>query len=139
MGFVAAAAIGRRLVPDPWATGAALIGGLSPPAVGWSTAIAPEPIAAAAVAVATVFALRVRHAPAPRRAVTAALMIGALPWLNVKFLPAAVVLAAVLARWLRRRRRGLSAFVALEIVLVSAVALVSVSERLYGGCPPTRR
>ena len=136
LGFVAAASIARRLVPDPWATGAALAVGLSPPAIAWSTAVSAEPVAAAAVAGAALFALRVRHAPAPNRAVMAALMIGALPWLNIKFLPVSAVAAVALARWLRRRRRGMSAFVALEVVLVSAVAYITVNERLYGGLTP---
>jgi hypothetical protein len=136
LAFVAAAAIARRLVPEPWATGAALAGGLSPPALAWSTAVSPEPVAAAAVAGAALFALRVRHAPAPRRAVLAALLIGSLPWLSVKFLPVAAVAAGALARWLRRRRRGMSAFVSLEVVLVSAVALITINERLYGGLTP---
>ena len=123
-------------MPEPWATGAALAGGLSPPALAWSTTIAPEPIAAAAIAGAALFALRVRHAPAPRRAVLAALLIGSLPWLSVKLVPIAAVAAAALARWLRRRRRGMSAFVALEVVLVSVVAFITVNERLYGGLTP---
>ena len=136
LGFVAAAALARRLVPEPWATGAALVGGLSAPALAWSTAVSPEPVAAAAVAVAALFALRVRHAPAPNRAVIAALMIGSLPWLSMKFVPVAGVAAVALSRWLRRRRRGMSAFVALEVVLVSAVVLITVNERLYGGLTP---
>jgi hypothetical protein len=136
LGFVAAAAIGRRLVPEPWATGAAAAAGLSAPALAWSTTISPEPVAATAIAGAALFALRVRHAPAPRRAVLGALLIAALPWLSVKLVPVAIVLAVALARWLRRRRRGMSAFVSLEIVLVSAVAFITVNERLYGGLTP---
>ena len=136
LGFVAAAALARRLVPDPWATGACIVSGLSPPALGWSTAIAPDPVAAAAIAIAAVFAMRVRAAPAPRRAVGAAIAIGALPWLSVKFLPAAIVLVAVLARWLRRRQRGLAAFVSLEVVLISGVFLLTVNGRLYKGFSP---
>jgi hypothetical protein len=136
LGFVAAAAIARRLVPEPWATGAALAGGLSPPALAWSTTVSPEPVAAAAIAGAALFALRVRHAPAPRRAVLGALLIGTLPWLSVKLVPVAIVAALALARWLRRRHRGMSAFVSLEVVLVSAVAFITVNERLYGGLTP---
>jgi hypothetical protein len=136
LGFAAAAALARHLVPDPWATAAALAGGLSPPALAWSTAVSPEPVAAAAIAGAALFTLRVREQPHLRRAAFAALMIGLLPWLSVKFLPAAAVCAAALARWLRRRSRGLTAFAALEIVLVPAVALLTVNERLYGGLTP---
>jgi hypothetical protein len=136
LGFVAAAALARHLVPDPWATGAALAGGLSPPALAWSTAVTPEPVAAAAIAGAALFTLRVREQPHLRRAAFAALLIGLLPWLSVKFLPAAAVCAFALARWLRRRSRGLTAFAALEIVLVPAVALLTANERLYGGFTP---
>jgi hypothetical protein len=136
LGFVAAAALGRRLVPDPWATGAALVAGLSPPVLAWSTAVTPDPVAAAAVAGAALFTLRVRDAPHLGRAAVAAVLIGLLPWLSIKFLPVAILCAAALARWLRRRRRGLTGIVALEIVLVPTVALITVNERLYGGLTP---
>jgi hypothetical protein len=136
LGFVAGAALARRLVPDPWATGGAVVAGLSAPALGWSTAIASEPVAAAAVAGAALYMLRVRDEPTFRRATTAALLIAVLPWLSVKYLPVAVVCAAALARWLRRRRRALTAFGALEVVLVPAVVLITVNERLYGGLTP---
>ncbi len=136
LGFVAAAALARRLVPDPWATSATLVAGLSAPALGWATAIRPEPVAAAAVAGAALAALRVRDAPRLRPALTAALLIAILPWLSVKFLPLAAVCAIALARWLRRRRQGLAAFVALEVVLFAGVALITVNEQLYGGLSP---
>jgi hypothetical protein len=136
LGFVAAAALARRLVPDPWATGATLALALSPPALAWSTAVTPDPVAAAAVAGAALFTLRVRDDPRFVRAVVAAAFIGVLPWLSVTFLPIAIVCAAALARWLRRRSRGLTAFAALEVVLVPAVALLTANERLYGGVTP---
>ena len=136
LGFVAAAALARRLVPDPWATGGTLVTGLSAPVLGWSTAIASEPVAAAAVTGAALYTLRVRDEPTFRRATTAALLIALLPWLSIKFVPVAVVCAIALARWLRRRRRGLTAFAALEVVLVPAVMLITVNERLYGGLTP---
>jgi hypothetical protein len=136
LGFVAAAALGRRLVPDPWATIAAIVAGLSPPVLAWSTAVTPDPVAAAAVAGAALFTLSVRDAPKFGRAVLAGVLIGFLPWLSIKFLPVAVLCAAALARWLRRRRRGLIGIAALEIVLVPTVALISVNERLYGGLTP---
>jgi hypothetical protein len=123
-------------VPDPWATGSALAFGLSPPALAWSTTVSPEPVAAAAVAGAALFTLRVRSTPHLRRAAGAAVLIGLLPWLSVKFLPAMVVCALALARWLRRRSRGFTAFAALEIVLVPAVALITINERLYGALTP---
>ena len=123
-------------MPDPWATASAAVAGLSAPVLGWSTAIASEPVAAAALAGAALYTLRVRDEPTFRRATTAALLIALLPWLSFKYVPVAVVLAAVLARWLRRRQRGLTAFAALEVVLVPAVVLITVNERLYGGLTP---
>jgi len=39
--FVLAAALARRIVPEPWATGAALVAAFSPPALIASTTIAP--------------------------------------------------------------------------------------------------
>ena len=136
LGFVAAAALARRLVPDPWATGATMVAGVSAPVLGWSTAVAAEPVAAAAVAGAALYTLRVRDEPTFRRATTAALLIAVLPWLSIKFVPLAAVCAIALARWLRRRRRGLTAFAALEVVLVPAVMFITVNERLYGGLTP---
>lgn len=136
LGFVAAAALGRRLVPDPWATSAALIAGLSPPVLAWSTSVTADPVAAAAIAGAALFTLRVRDHPMFGRAAFAAVLVGLLPWLSLKFLPIAILCAAALARWLRRRRRGLIGIAALEIVLVPTVALVTVNERLYGGLTP---
>jgi hypothetical protein len=123
-------------VPDPWATGGTLVAGLSAPALGWSTAIASEPVAAAAIAGAALYTLRVRDEPTFRRATTAALLIALLPWLSIKYVPVAAVCALALWRWLRRRKRGLVAFAALEVVLVPVVMLITVNERLYGGLTP---
>ena len=38
-----------------------------------------------------------------------------------------------MARWLRRRRRGLAGFVALEVVLTSVVVFITVNDNLFGG------
>jgi len=134
--FACAAALGRRLVPDPWATGAALVLGLSPPVVAAATAIRPEVAAAAALAGAAVLALRIRDEPAAAPAFWAALLVAMVPWLALSAaLPAAVV-ALALARWMRRRRRGWAGFVALEVVLMSAVVYITIDDRLYGGLTP---
>ncbi len=60
LGFCLAAALGRRLVPEPWATRAALAMGLSPPAVGAATAIAPATPGATCLAGAALLALAAR-------------------------------------------------------------------------------
>lgn len=137
LAFVLAAALARRIVPEPWATGGALLTGLSPPALAASTAIAPEAAAAALLAGAAVLALRVRERPVGRWSAGCALLVALVPWLALPlFLPAAVI-ALALARWLRRRQRGLSGFVALEVVLFSAVLFITVNDRLYGTLLPS--
>lgn len=136
LGFVLAAALGRRLVPDPWATGAALVAGLSPPALAAATSVGPGMLAGTILAGSALLALRVREAPRLRRTAGAAALVALLPWLGPKFLLAAGVLALALYRWLRRRQRALAGFVALEVVLTSAVVYVTVHDRLYAGLSP---
>ena len=136
LGFVAAAAIARRLVPEPWATGAALVAGLSPPALVASTTIAPDAVAGTVIAGAALLALRVRERPRLLLAFWCAVLVAALPWLGAKFAAPAIVIALATARWLRRRQRGLAGLVALEVVIFSVVLYVAVDDRLYGGPDP---
>jgi hypothetical protein len=133
VGFVLAAALARRLVPEPWATGAALVAGLSAPAVVAATTIAPDAVAGSALAGAALLALRLRERPALRWAVGCAMLVALLPWLGAKFVPPTAVVAVAAARWLRRRQRGLAGLVALEIVIFSVVLYITVNDRLYGG------
>src|SRR4051812_35200906 len=81
VGFCLAAALGRALVPEPWATRAALVVGLSPLAVGAATAVAPALAGGTALAGAALLALRVRVEPRRRWAFWGAALIAALPWL----------------------------------------------------------
>jgi hypothetical protein len=134
--FACAAALARRIVPDPWATLSALAFGLSPPVVAAATAIRPEIPAAAALAGAALLALRVRDDPQAAPAFWAALLIALVPWLALTAVLPAVVIALAMARWLRRRRRGLAGFVALEVVLTSVVVFITVNDNLYGGLTP---
>jgi hypothetical protein len=136
LGFVLAAQLARALVPEPWATRAALVGGLSPAAVGASTTIGPELVGGALLAGAALMALRVRAWPRFAPTFGAALLIAALPWLALKLVLPAAVVALSLAHWLRRRNRGLAGFTALEIVLVSGVVYITVNDRLFGGLTP---
>jgi len=133
IGFVLAAALGRRLVPEPWPTAAAVVAGMSPPAVAAATTISPDAVAGTVIAGAALLALRLREQPRLLWAFWCAVLIAALPWLGAKFAPAAIVVAAAAARWLRRRRRGLAGLVAIEIVVFSAVLYITVNDNLYGG------
>jgi hypothetical protein len=133
------AALARRIVPDPWATGAALAVGLSPPALGAATAIGPEPLGAALLAGAALCALRVRDAaphPPLRLALACAIQLALLPWLSSEFILAGLVVTAALVRWMVQRGRGLQAIIATEAIVFSAIAYVSVNERLFGGIVP---
>ena len=136
LGFVLAAALARELVPEPWATRAALIGGLSPAVVGASTTIGPELVGGTFLAGAALLALRAREWPRTGPTLGAALLIAALPWLGLKLVLPAAVLALSMWWWLRRRNRGLVGFAALELVLISGVIYITVNDRLYGGLTP---
>jgi hypothetical protein len=131
--FVLAAALARRVVPEPWATGAALVAGLSPPALVNATTIAPDAVAGSVLAGAVLLALRVRERPRLLLAFWCAVLVAALPWLGAKFGAPAIVVALATARWLRRRQRGLAGLVALEVVIFSVVLYLTVDDRLYGG------
>ena len=96
-------ALARRIVPEPWAGGATLAVGLSPPALAYATTVTPELSAGAGLAFATLLALRVRELPRIRWVAGAAFVLALLPWLALPFaLPGAVV-ALAMVLWLRRR------------------------------------
>jgi hypothetical protein len=133
LGFVLAAALARRVVPEPWATSAALVAGLSPPALVNATTIAPDAVAGSVLAGAVLLALRVRERPRLLLAFWCATLVAALPWLGARFSAPAIVVALAAARWLRRRQRGLAGLVALEVVIFSVVLYITVDDRLYGG------
>ena len=134
--FVLAAALARRVVPEPWAGGAALACGLSPPALAYGTAVYPEPVAGALLAGAALLALRVRERPRIRWVAGSALALGALPWLELAFAIPGLVIALALVRWLHRRARRFGMLVAIEALLFSGVMYVTINDGLYGGFTP---
>jgi hypothetical protein len=136
LGFVAAAAMARRLVPEPWATRGVLVVGLSPPAVIAATTISPDAVGASALAGAAALALDARERPLARLTAWSGTLLATLPWLAVKLLAPGAVVAAALVRWPRRRQRGLAGLVGLEVALFSLVLFVSINDRLYGGLTP---
>jgi hypothetical protein len=136
LGYVAAAEIARRLVPEPWATRGVLAVGLSPPAVVAATTIAPDAVAASALAGAAALALAARERPLARLTAWAGLLLATLPWLGVRFVAPALVVLVGVFRWPRRRQRGLAGLVGVEVALFSAVLFVSIDDRLYGGLTP---
>ncbi len=136
LAFVLAAALARRVVPEPWASVAALACGLSPPALAAATTVSPELVAGALLAAAAVLALNVRELPRIRRVAGAALALGALPWLGLQFTVAGLVVALAMLHWLRRRARGFALLVEIEVILFSLVMFVTVNDQLFGGFTP---
>ena len=136
LAFVLAAALARHVVPEPWATWAALLAGLSPPALAHATAVVPALTAGALLTGAALCALAVRERPLMRTAFGGGALLAVLPWLDPWLLVPAAPVAALLARWTARRGRSLVAFGTLEVQLASLVFYVSLNERLYGGFTP---
>src|SRR5919197_524467 len=97
--------VALRVAPDPWALGAALAVGLSPPFVAYGTAVYPELSAGAALAGAAPLALRMESRPGRREALGCFALLAALPWLGTKFVPAGLVIGYFAARSLWRSRR----------------------------------
>jgi hypothetical protein len=125
-----------RVVPDPWALGAAVALGLSPPLVAYSTAVYPEVAAAAVLCGAALLALRLEERPTRLAAWSCLGLVALLPWLGVKYLLAGVPIAVYAWRALRRARRPVLAITSVEIVGFSIALFVGLSEGLYGGVTP---
>ena len=136
LGFVLAAAVGRRMVPEPWASGAALLVGLSPLALAHATTVYPEAVAGTALAGAALCALRVRERPALGSALVGATLLAVLPWLGPKYLLPAAPIAIVLVRWTARRGRRTAALAAAEVMVASIVVYATINDRLFGGLTP---
>src|SRR3954470_2142262 len=136
LGFVLAARLARRIVPEPWASGGALLAGLSPPAIAHATAVHPEAVAGTALAGAALAARRVRERPAFGSALAGAALLAALPWLGPKYLAPAAPVAFALVRWTARRGRRTAALAAAEVMVASVVVYATLNDRLYGGLTP---
>jgi hypothetical protein len=125
-----------RVAPDPWALGAAIAVGLSPPFVAYGSAVYPELAAGAALAGAALLALRLHERVVRVEAFLCFALLGALPWLGTKFAAAGVVVGAVAARALWRAQGRTLAVGAVELSLFSLAFYVAFNETLYGGPSP---
>ncbi len=134
--FVFAAALARRMVPEPWATAGAGLVGLSPPALAASTTVAPGVAAAAILTAAAVCALAVRERARLRHVFGGALLLATLPWLGWTFIVPGTVVAWALVTWTLRERRRLAALVAGEALAASLVFYATLNDRFYGGITP---
>jgi hypothetical protein len=125
-----------RVAPDPWAFGAALAVGLSPPLLAYGSAVYPELAAAAALAGAALLAVRLDTRVSRREAALCFLLLGTLPWLGTKFVPAGLVIGAFAARSLWRARHRTLAVLSVEVSLFSVALYVAINEAVYGGPTP---
>jgi len=125
-----------RVAPDPWALGAALAVGLSPPLVAYGTAVYPELPAAAALTGAALLAVRLSKRVVWHEAALCFLLLGSLPWLGTKFVAAGAVVAVFAARALWRARRRTLAVGAVEVALFSVALYVAINEAIYSGPTP---
>jgi hypothetical protein len=125
-----------RVVPDPWAIGAALAAGLSPPFLAYSTAVYPELTAGAALAGAALLALRLDDRPSRADAFGCFALLGMLAWLGTKFVPAGLVIGYLGARALWRVRRRTLAIGSVELALFSVALYAGINEALYRGPTP---
>jgi hypothetical protein len=136
LGFVLAALLARRIVPEPWPTSAALVTGLSPPALAYGATVYPELAAGTLLAGAALAALTLRDRPRLRYAFGGAVLLAALPWLGPKYSLAALPVAVLLVRWTARRGRRLAAIATAEVMLGSLVFYLSLNDRFFGGLTP---
>jgi hypothetical protein len=125
-----------RVVPDPWALGGAAAVGLSPPFLAYGSAVYPELTAGAILAGSALLALRLDASPGRLAAIVCFALLGLLPWLGTKFVPAGLVIGFVAVRGLWRARRRLLAVASVELSLFSVAFYVGLNEALYGGPTP---
>jgi hypothetical protein len=133
---VLAAMVARRIVPEPWASAGAGLAGLSPPAVGLATTIAPEMVGGTLIAGAMACALAVRERPRLSASAGGATLLAALPWLSPMLLFGGVPVAVALVSWARHGRRRAGSLVPVEILLGTLVFYGSLNDALYGGLTP---
>lgn len=136
LGVVLAYLLALRVVPDPWALGATSAVAVSPPLLAYGSAVYPELVAATALAGAALLALRIEERVSRRDAFGCLALLGALPWLGTKFVPAGMVIGFFAIRSLFRARRRTLAIGAAELALFSIVFYVTLNEALYGGPTP---
>jgi hypothetical protein len=136
LGVALAYRLALRVVPDPWALGAALAVGLSPPLLAYGTAVTPESVAGAALAGAALLAVRLDARVARRDAIGCFALLGALPWLGVRFAAAGVLIGVIAARALWSARRRTLAVAGVELALFSLALYVGINEALFGGPTP---
>ncbi|MGI8846208.1 MAG: hypothetical protein ACR2HC_08570 [Thermoleophilaceae bacterium] len=125
-----------RVVPDPWAFGAALAVAISPPMLAYATAVYPEMAAALVLVAAALLALRLDEHVSRRMAFGCFALLGALPWLGTRFILVGAVIGLYAVRSLLRAHRRTLALGATEVAFFSVALYVGLNEALYNGPTP---
>jgi 4-amino-4-deoxy-L-arabinose transferase-like glycosyltransferase len=125
-----------RVTPDPWALGATLTVGLSPPLLAYGTAVYPDMAVAACLCGAALLALSAADLPTRPRVFGSFFLLALVPWLGARFVAAALVIVIFLVIRLRAQRRGLMAILGCEVVGFSVALYIALNEGLYGGITP---
>jgi len=125
-----------RVVPDPWALGATLAVAVSPPFLAYATAVYPELTAGLLLVGAALLAVKLDERISRRAAFGCFALLGLLPWLGTKFVPAGIVIGLFAARSLFRGRRRTLGVGAAEVAFFSVALYVGINESLYGGPTP---
>jgi hypothetical protein len=136
LGVALAYRLALRVAPDPWALGATIAVGLSPPLLAYGTAVYPELSAATALVGAALLAVRLDTRVSRPEAALCFLLLGSLPWLGTKFVPAGLVIGAFAARSIWRARHRTLAVLGVELSLFSVALFVAINEALYNGPTP---
>jgi hypothetical protein len=136
LGVALAYRLALRVAPDPWALGATIAVGLSPPLLAYGTAVYPELSAATALVGAALLAVRLDTRVSRSEAALCFLLLGSLPWLGTKFVPAGLVIGAFAARSIWRARHRTLAVLGVELSLFSVALFVAINEALYNGPTP---
>ena len=130
-------ALALRVVPDPWAGGAALLAGLSPPMVAYSTAVYPALSAGCALAGAALLALRASDRPTRLNGFGCFFLLGMLPWLSTPFLLPGTVVAVFMARALWAQRKRMLTIGGFEVLGFSLAFFAGLNTGLFGGLTPS--
>jgi hypothetical protein len=125
-----------RVVPDPWALGATLAVGISPPLLAYSTTVYPELAAGALLAGAALLGLSAAERPTRARVFGCFALLALVPWMSVRLAAAGLPIALYVIARLRRQRHGLMALMGAEVAGFSAALFVGVNEGFYGGLTP---
>jgi hypothetical protein len=129
-------ALALRVAPDPWAIGATMLAGLSPPMLGWASAVYPALAAGAALAGASILTLALTTRRSRPMVFGCFALIGSLPWLATPFILPAIVLAALTARLLWSQHRRMLAIGGLEVLGFSLAFYAGLNNGLFGGLTP---